>query len=182
MLPGAKKDPQVISRGWQKLQIPIEGLVIREVLHVPGNQGVLTELFRMDWDPSAPPVAQVYQIGLFAGAISAWHCHLQMTDRLFVNHGFMKIVVFDDRQGSATHGEINEFYVGDARPTLIVIPPRVWHGVQNLASSDGLYLNLPSVAYNYEDPDHYRLPQDTPQIPYSWGGAAVSMPPSTAEP
>jgi dTDP-4-dehydrorhamnose 3,5-epimerase len=182
MFGSAKKDPQLVTREWQKLQSLIQGVVIREVLHVPGNQGVLTELFRTDWDPSAPPVAQVFQIRLFAGTISAWHCHLEMTDRLFVNQGLMKIVLFDDRDGSTTFGQINEFHVGDARPTLIVVPPRVWHGVHNLASSDGLYLNLPSVAYNYEDPDHFRLPYDTPDIPYSWASTILSIPPSPGKP
>lgn len=178
MLSGAKKDPQIISRGWQKLQTPIDGVVALEVLHVPVNYGVLTEIFHPDWDPGGSPVAQVYQVRLFAGTISAWHSHLQMTDRLFVNQGFMKIVLFDDREGSMTRGLINEFHVGDARPTLIVIPPGVWHGVQNLGASDSLYINLPSHAYNYEDPDHYRLSHDTPDIPYSWGGTGALNPKS----
>jgi len=175
MLRGAKRDQQIITRDWQKLHTSIEGLVVREVLHVPGDHGVLTEIFRPDWDPGGSPLVQIYQIRLFAGAISAWHWHLRTTDRLFVNQGFMKIVLFDDREGSTTRGQVNEFHVGDARPTLIVIPPRVWHGVENLGDSHCLYLNFPSEAYNYEDPDHYRLPQDTPDIPYSWRDRVTSV-------
>jgi dTDP-4-dehydrorhamnose 3,5-epimerase len=53
-----------------------------------------------------------------------------------------------------------------------VIPPGVWHGLQNLGSGDALMLNLPTAAYVYEDPDHYRLPFDTEEIPYRWGGTA----------
>jgi dTDP-4-dehydrorhamnose 3,5-epimerase len=44
-------------------------------------------------------------------------------------------------------------------------------------------LNCPSRAYDYEDPDHYRLPFDTPEIPYSWnvgGGARLRANPSSS--
>ncbi len=55
-----------------------------------------------------------------------------------------------------------------------MIPSGVWHGLQNLGASDALIVNCPTRAYDYEDPDHYRLPYDSPAIPYSWAmsGAA----------
>jgi dTDP-4-dehydrorhamnose 3,5-epimerase len=68
---------------------------------------------------------------------------------------------------------LNELHAGDARPFLVVIPPGVWHGLQNLGSQEALVLNMPTNPYNYEDPDHYRLPYDTPEIPYSWNSGGV---------
>jgi dTDP-4-dehydrorhamnose 3,5-epimerase len=29
-------------------------------------------------------------------------------------------------------------------------------------------LNCPTEAYDYGDPDHYRLAYDSPEIPYTW--------------
>jgi len=110
MLKGAKKDGKLVTSGWDKLVDLIDGVRVREVRHVPGDQGVITEAYRPEWD---------------------------------------------------------------ARPTLLVVPTGIWHGVQNLGSTDVLMLNMPSNAYDYEDPDHYRLPFDTPEIPYSWTGRAV---------
>jgi dTDP-4-dehydrorhamnose 3,5-epimerase len=49
-----------------------------------------------------------------------------------------------------------------------VIPSGVWHGVQNLQATESRVLNLVDVAYEYEDPDHWRLPADTAEIPYSF--------------
>jgi dTDP-4-dehydrorhamnose 3,5-epimerase len=95
-------------------------------------------------------------------------------DRLFVNDGVLKIVLYDGRDDSPTYERINVFHVGDARPTFLLIPPGVWHGVQNIGPKDALMLNFPSNAYNYEDPDHYRLPFDSPHIPYSWGDSSSS--------
>lgn len=167
MLKGARQDPQLIDSTWHKPQPAIAGVVVREVLHVPGERGTLTELFRGEWD-EAGPVAQVFHIELRPGAISAWHCHARAVDRLFAVSGCLKIVLFDGRDGSATRGRVNEFTVGAARPTLIVVPSEVWHGVRNLDGTPSSIVNMPTHAYDYDAPDHYRLPWDTAEIPYDW--------------
>lgn len=168
MLRGATKDKQIISSSWHKLQAPIDGLTVREVTSVPGNRGMLTEIFRPGWDPGGGPVEQIFQIRLFPGTISAWHCHLKGVDRLFIGMGHVRIVVFDARPDSSGHGAINQFHIGESRPALLVIPPQVWHGTQNVGGTPALLLNAPTHAYDYEDPDHYRLPWNTSEIPFSW--------------
>jgi dTDP-4-dehydrorhamnose 3,5-epimerase len=87
---------------------------------------------------------------------------------LFVNQGHLKAVLYDGRENSATYGMINEVLLGDTRPAFLVIPIGVWHGMQNLGTCDVLVLNHPSQAYNYQDPDHWRLPYDIDKIPYKW--------------
>jgi dTDP-4-dehydrorhamnose 3,5-epimerase len=49
---------------------------------------------------------------------------------------------------------------------LLIIPPGVFHGVQNISSQPAVLLNLVDKAYQYEAPDHWRLPLDTDKIPY----------------
>lgn len=174
MIKTAKKDAQVISEDWHLLKEGIQGVHIKEVLHVPRDHGVITEIFRPEWDVTGMPVVHVYQSRLFPGAIGAWSCHARTVDRIFVTQGHLKAVLYDGREESPTHGMINEVLLGDARPAFVVIPIGVWHGLQNLGSSDALVLNLPTQAYSYEDPDHWRLPYDTDEIPYKWvsrGGA-----------
>jgi dTDP-4-dehydrorhamnose 3,5-epimerase len=168
MLKGARKDGQLISSDWQKLQASIEGVTVREVRHVPRDHGVLTEIFRPEWDPTGLPVVQIYQSRLFPGALGAWSCHMRTTDRLFVSQGYLKIVLFDGRDDSRSKGTIVELHAGDVRPCLVVVPPGIWHGLQNLGTSDALVLNCPTEAYSYEDPDHYRLDNDSAEIPYTW--------------
>jgi len=168
MIAGARKDGPQVTSDWQKLHGTIDGVVIREVLHVPRDHGVITEIYRPEWDPTSLPVVQVYQSRLFPGAIGAWSCHAKTIDRLFVNQGHLKIVLYDGREESATHGRIMELHAGDARPALLILPIGVWHGLQNLGATDALVLNCPSRPYDYADPDHYRLPYDSPEIPYEW--------------
>ena len=168
MISGTKKDAQLVTPEWKKLQKPIDGVYAKEVLHVPRDHGVITEIFRPEWDPTSMPVVHLYQSRLFPGALGAWSCHKIAIDRLFVSQGHLKIVLYDAREESPTYKTLQEHHAGDFRPTFLVIPPGVWHGVQNLGTNDVILLNLPTRPYIYEDPDHYRLPYDSPEIPYSW--------------
>jgi dTDP-4-dehydrorhamnose 3,5-epimerase len=168
MLPGAQKDAQLVTSEWQTIARGIEGVVLREVLHVPRDHGVITETYRSEWDPTGLPVVHIYQSRLFPDAIGAWSCHAKSIDRLFCNQGHLKVVLFDSREESSTFGKTSELFVGDARPTFIVLPAGIWHGLHNLGTSDALVLNYPTHAYDYADPDHWRLPYDTDQIPYTW--------------
>lgn len=174
MIEAAKKDRQLISDDWHLLQETIQGVKLKEVLHVPRDHGVITEIFRPEWDPGGMPIVHVYQSRLFPGAIGAWSCHTRTVDRLFVNSGNVKVVLYDGREESSTYGRINELYLGDARPGFLVIPIGVWHGLQNLGSADALVLNLPTQGYDYKDPDHWRLPFDTGEIPYRWNSQGAA--------
>jgi dTDP-4-dehydrorhamnose 3,5-epimerase len=168
-----KKDAQLATPEWQSIRAPITGVTWHEVKNIPGPQGIMTELFRPEWDTSGMPVVQVYQIRMLPGVVSAWHSHRRTLDRIFVSQGLAVLALFDDRDDSATRGTVNEFHIGELRPTLVVIPPGVWHGLQNLGTGECVYVNLPGEAYDYADPDHYRLPPDTTEIPYQWRRATA---------
>ncbi len=168
MIEGARKDGQLVNSDWQLLGDRLDGVHVREVLHVPRDHGIITEMYRPEWDPTGLPIVHAYQSRLFPGAIGAWSCHARNVDRLFVNQGHLKLVLYDGREDSPTFRRLNELHLGDARPAFVVLPIGIWHGLQNLGATDALMINFPSNAYDYADPDHYRLPWDTDQIPYSW--------------
>jgi dTDP-4-dehydrorhamnose 3,5-epimerase len=165
-IPGCLKDPRTVRDEWVPVQATIDGVKVREVRHVMKRYGLLTELFRADWMLDDGVVGQVFEVRLGPGEISAWHAHRVTRDRLFVTEGAVRIVLFDARTSSATHGTVNEFRFGDHRPALLVVPPGVWHGVQNLRPSQSRVLNVVDKAYSYADPDHWRLPADSTSIPY----------------
>jgi dTDP-4-dehydrorhamnose 3,5-epimerase len=169
LLDGAEKDRQTISARWSPASMRlIEGVAVREVLHVPKRHGYLTEILRAEWLDGNPRVDQVFQVVLEPGGISAWHAHAVTTDRLFVNLGVMQIVLYDSRPDSPTRGQINEFRFGTVRPALIVVPDKVWHGVRNAGTQPAAVLNLVDRAYDYEDPDHWRIPHPSPEIPFTF--------------
>lgn len=165
----ATKDAQTLTAQWTPAAMRlIDGVSVREVLNVPKHNGYLTELFRREWFADAEPVDQVFQVVLEPGAISAWHAHAQTLDRLFIAYGVARVVLYDARDDSPTRGLVNEFRFGTVRPALINIPPRVWHGVQNPGSAPCVIVNLVDRAYDYEDPDHFRLPVGAAEIPFAF--------------
>jgi len=166
LIAGCRKDSQSVTAEWSSLQSLIAGVKLREVKHVAKDNGHLTEIFRKDWALDTGEVDQVFQVSLLPGGLSAWHTHMHTIDRLFINQGLVKVVLYDARESSPTYKMVNVFRLGTVRPALLIIPPGVWHGVQNLADSIGLVLNLVDKAYEYKDPDHWRLPWDTDKIPY----------------
>lgn len=165
-LPRMTRDRRHMTRDWQREQTHIDGVEVREIRNVLTGYGRLTELYRADWKLAGHGVDQVFQVLLEPGEVSAWHAHAETTDRLFVSHGQMRIVLYDARQDSSTAGCVNEFLYGSARPAVVVVPPQVWHGVQNVASTPSLITNIVDRAYDYENPDHYRVPVDSPDVPY----------------
>jgi dTDP-4-dehydrorhamnose 3,5-epimerase len=163
---GTRKDPQTLGPDWLPVQAGIDGVRVIEVRNVTRRRGLLTEVFRSDWEGDGAPVDQVFQVVLGRDEVSAWHVHRTTRDRLFVNQGAMKIVLYDARRGSPTYGVVNEFRFGIHRPALVVVPAGVFHGIQNLRDGESSVLNLVDRAYSYEDPDHWRLPVDSTKIPY----------------
>ena len=167
-LEGTVKDGKSITSDWEFERTLIDGVRVREIKNVPKENGMLTEIYRRDWELDEAEVGQVFQVQIVPGGITAWHVHQSTIDRLFVNAGILKIVLFDAREGSPTQNMINEFRHGLARPAIISVPPGVWHGVQNIGTVTASLLNIVDNPYRYENPDHWRLPQDTPLIPYSF--------------
>lgn len=164
---GAAQDRQSITKDWDCLQEPLEGVKIREVRNVMKDGGYLTELYRDEWEEMGE-VRHIFQEIIAPGHVTAWHLHLYTTDRLFVSIGIIKIALYDAREQSKTYGKVNVFRFGAARPALVLVPPGVWHGVKNIGHEAALLLNLTDQVYEYEHPDHWRLPPDTEQIPYSF--------------
>lgn len=174
-LPGCRKDTQSITRDWQPSDLQlIHGVQVRESRNVVKGNGLLTEMYRRDWLDNGPPVDQVFQVVVNPGGLTAWHAHGLTTDHLFALTGSLLIVLYDGRRDSPTCGRINEFRCGLVRPMLILVPPGVWHGVQNIGPEPAILINMVDRAYQYEDPDHWRLSADTDQIPYRFRGATAS--------
>ena len=125
------------------------------------------EMLRSDWE-EFERFGQVYITAAYPGVVKGWHYHKKQTDHFVCVHGMAKVVLYDGRKGSPTHGEVNEFFMGKLSPTLLKIPPGVMHGFKGIGQEVTLIVNVPTELYNYDEPDEYRLPPDTDQVPYDW--------------
>jgi len=145
----------------------IDGVQLKPLRIIPDERGHLMEILRRD-DPIFEKFGQVYMTTTYPGVIKAWHYHKKQSDNVTVVKGMLKIVLFDDREGSPTRGEVNEFFVGDHNPILVHIPKGVYHGWKCIGQEEAFVVNCVTESYNYEDPDEYRLPYDSEKVPYDW--------------
>ena len=145
----------------------IEGVKVRKLRLIPDERGYLVEMLRSDWE-EYDKFGQVYITAVYPGVVKGWHYHKIQTDHFICVHGMAKVVLYDGREGSPTHGEVNEFFMGQQNPMLLKIPPGVMHGFKGISQEMALIVNVPTELYNYEQPDEYRLPAHTDEIPYDW--------------
>ena len=145
----------------------IDGVEIKQLKVNADERGSLMEILRAD-DEIFEQFGQVYVSLNYPGVIRAWHYHKKQTDLFVVVKGMIKVPLYDGREDSPTHGEVNEFFLGEQNRILLKIPRGVMHGYKTIGIEPSLLLNFPTEPYHASDPDEYRLPYDTDEIPYDW--------------
>jgi dTDP-4-dehydrorhamnose 3,5-epimerase len=145
----------------------IDGVRTKALKVLPDERGFLMEILRED-DPIFERFGQVYLTVAYPGVVKGWHYHKRQQDYFTVVKGMAKVVLYDDREGSPTRGEVNEFFLGERNPTLLVIPPLVIHGIKGIGVEPAYLLNVPTRKYEYADPDEFRIDPHENDIPYDW--------------
>ncbi len=145
----------------------IDGVKLKRLRVIPDERGRLMEMLRAD-DEMFTKFGQVYMTTTYPGIIKGWHYHKLQEDNIVVVKGMLKVVLYDDRPDSPTKGEVNEFFIGEHNPMLVHVPVGVLHGWKCIGAEEAIVVNTVSEPYNYAHPDEYRLPYDSPQVPYNW--------------
>ncbi len=145
----------------------IDGVKIKPLRLVPDERGWLMEILRADDEELFSKFGQVYVSATYPGVVKAWHYHKHQDDHFACVAGMVKLVLVDTRDGSPTHGAINEFFLGTQNPAIVRVPKLVYHGWKCISLEPSLVVNVPTEPYAYQEPDEYRLePHGT--LPYDW--------------
>ncbi len=145
----------------------IEGVKTKNLRVIPDERGWLMEILRCD-DDLYETFGQVYFTTAYPGVVKAWHLHRKHKDNFTCVNGMIKVALYDVRKNSPTFGELNEFFIGEKNPLLISVPCHVYHGFKAIGQETAFCVNVPTDPYNYSEPDEFRLPPDTDEIPYDW--------------
>jgi len=145
----------------------IEGVAVKKLKPIPDDRGRVMEILRKD-DDIFQQFGQVYLTTAYPGVVKAWHYHKLQTDHFCCISGMMKLVLYDNRNGSPTYGHINEFYLGKHNNAVVVIPPEVYHGFKCVGPAEAMVVNVPTHPYNHQSPDEHRLDPHDSEIPYDW--------------
>ncbi len=145
-----------------------DGVTFHEVTTHVDDRGTLFEMFDERWDWHPDPLLYAYTSTIRPGKIKGWALHRRHEDRYFILFGEMEVVLYDDRESSPTRGLVATVVLSHHRRRLMNIPAGIWHADRNIGDSEAVIVNFPTIPYDHSDPDKYRLPLDTDQIPYTW--------------
>lgn len=138
----------------------IEGVKQVELKAYVDDRGYLIEILRAS-DEHFTKFGQVYLVGNFSkDTIRAFHKHNILWDWFFISHGAAKFILVDDRKESKTYKQMDIFVVSSRNPSLIVVPPGVYHGWMSL-EDDTQLISTASEVYNRKEPDEVRISPDT---------------------
>jgi dTDP-4-dehydrorhamnose 3,5-epimerase len=89
-----------------------------------------------------------------------------MTLNYAVPFGKIKMVLYDDRENSATKGQLQEIFLGPDNYCLVTVPPRVWNGFKGIGTVTSIVANCATVAHRADEIG--RMDPFDPSIPYNW--------------
>jgi dTDP-4-dehydrorhamnose 3,5-epimerase len=148
----------------------IEGVHVRDLRWIPDARGSILECWRESWGVH-DGCRQVYLSETLPGTCKAFHSHRIQTDVFLCAAGRVLLVLFDEREGSATRGVLAEYVLSpDRGPRAVSIPPGVVHGWKAISEAPAIVLN--AVSREYDGTDEYRRPADSPCDGgfYEWHG------------
>ena len=145
----------------------IEGLKVKALKVISDERGRLFEVLRRD-EPLFQQFGQVYCTTVNHGVVKGWHYHKRQVDNFVCVSGMIKLVCYDDRDGSPTRGQVSELFLGIHNPLLVQIPAGVYHGFKGISHPESVVINVPTEPYLYDQPDEYRTDPHKNNIPYDW--------------
>lgn len=148
----------------------MEGVHIRPLRQIRDDRGMVMHMLRSD-DPHFERFGEIYFSTVHPGVVKGWHLHREMTLNYAVVHGEIRLVLFDDREGSSTRGEVQEIVLNaEDQYRLVTVPPGIWNGFIGEGSDDAIVANCATVAHH---PDEIvRIDPRDPLVPYQWDEGA----------
>jgi dTDP-4-dehydrorhamnose 3,5-epimerase len=170
-LAAARRDAQLTTPAGEVVRRLTAGVSIRQLPTHIDERGTVCELFDPRWNWHPDPMVFAYTFTIRPGIVKGWNLHREHEDRYVILSGDMNLVLFDPREDSPTCGEVCTVTLSGRQRCLVNVPINVWHADHNIGDTDVVAINFPTQPYDHRNPDKYRLPIDTPLIPYSFGDA-----------
>ncbi|MCC6191112.1 MAG: dTDP-4-dehydrorhamnose 3,5-epimerase family protein [Anaerolineales bacterium] len=147
--------------------LAIHDVVVKKLITHADDRGYFREVVRED-DHLLRRFGQSSVTKTYPGVIKAFHWHHDQDDVWYVVDGMARVVLFDRRPASPTHGVTQVIYAGDDNPVTILIPTGIAHGYQVLGNKPVILFYHVSKTYDPKQPDEQRIPFDDPEIGFDW--------------
>ena len=143
----------------------IEGVLVVPLTRVPDERGTVMHMLKRT-DPHFIEFGEIYFSTVYPGIVKGWHRHREMTLNYACIHGRIKLVLYDDRVGSSTQGELMELFLGPDNHSLVQVPPGVWNGFKGMGRERAIVANCSTHPHDASRSD--RLDPVVNDIPYDW--------------
>jgi dTDP-4-dehydrorhamnose 3,5-epimerase len=163
-----QRDRQTVTPEGEPVDQVPAGVCFHDVPIQIDERGSLREIYDLRWNFHPDPLVYCYYFTVRPGIVKGWAMHKRHDDRYFIISGEVEVVLYDDRPESPTCGLLAKVVLSEYRGRLMSIPAGVWHADRNIGSKDVVAINFPTIPYDHENPDKYRLPLDTDRIPYKF--------------
>jgi dTDP-4-dehydrorhamnose 3,5-epimerase len=143
----------------------IEGVKVVPLARIPDERGTVFHMLRRT-DPHFLEFGEIYFSSVYKGVVKGWHRHREMTLNYACIHGRIKLVLYDDRDGSKTRGSLMELFLGPDNYLLAVIPPGVWNGFKGMTDPVAIVANC--CTHPHDPTRSERMEPHSIAIPYDW--------------
>jgi dTDP-4-dehydrorhamnose 3,5-epimerase len=144
----------------------IDGVRIVPRSRIPDERGTVLHMLKVT-DPEFVSFGEIYFSTVYPGVVKGWHRHLDMTLNYVCVSGRIKLVLYDDREGSPTRGEVMERFLGPDDYSLVQVPPGVWNGFKGMGQEAAIVANCST--HPHDPTRSIRLDPFDNDIPYDWG-------------
>ena len=168
MLSAAVYDKPTVTSEGAPLRRLTHGVSIRKLVTHTDGRGTVTELFDPRWNFHSDPLLFAYTFMIRPNVVKGWSLHQKHEDRYAILQGEMELVLFDPRPESPTYREVCLITLSEQDRCIVNVPINVWHADHNIGNKDVVVVNFPTIQYDHTAPDKWRLPIDTPLIPYKF--------------
>ena len=136
----------------------LHGVEIKTLTTHVDQRGFFREIIRVTDGFFQEGFAQWSHTKSYQGVVKAWHIHQKQVDWWYVASGQIKVVLYDTRADSPTHGQLQELLLGeDLTASVLKVPPGVAHGYRVLSPEAHLFY---ITSRTYDPSDEGRIPHE----------------------
>ena len=143
----------------------IEGVKINDLKRICDERGSIWHMLRSDAE-HFEQFGEIYFATIYPGVVKGWHEHTEQTQNYAVVAGMIKLVLYDNREGSPTYKKLEEVFIGDENYKLITIPPGVVNGYKSITPTRAIVANCSTLPHS--PGEMIRYDPNESFINYSW--------------
>ena len=142
----------------------IDGLIVKNLDIINHRNGNIFRGLKKN-ESSYQGFGELYFSAINYLDIKGWKKHKEMTMNLISVSGEIKLVIYDDRDLSATKGNFFETNLSIFKNfQRVSVPPNVWFGFQGLSKELNLLANLSNIEHDPNESENVMLSE----INYHW--------------